>query len=79
MAMFADGVGDINAAGRWTKRALRKVPNEGGLSTLVQSFSWLSVAPDLLSNDWQAVFETAELILGLPAIAKDTFNEIDNT
>jgi hypothetical protein len=77
MAMFADGVGDMNAARIWTKRALQLSPNEVGLPTLVQSFSWLSVAPDLLSNDWQAVLQTAELILQLPAIPKDTFNEID--
>ncbi len=77
MAMFADGVGDMNAARVWTRRALQLSPNEVGLPTLVQSFSWLSVAPDLLANDWQAVLQTAELILQLPAIPKDTFNEID--
>jgi hypothetical protein len=79
MAMFADGVGDMNAARIWTKRALQLSPNEVGLPTLAQSFSWLSVAPALLSNDWQAVLQTAELILQLPAIPKDTFNEIGIT
>jgi hypothetical protein len=74
--MFADGAGDMNAARLWTKRALQQLPGEIGFATLVQSFSWLSVAPDLLSNDWQAVLEAAQLILELPVIPKETLEAI---
>jgi tetratricopeptide (TPR) repeat protein len=71
LAMFAEEVGNSSAAGAWTRRALDQSPDEAGVSAVLRWFSWMLVAPALLSGDWQTPIEIADLTIHIPSVRPD--------
>jgi hypothetical protein len=73
-AVFAEGVKDTEAAGRWAKLALDIAPSETG-SGLLQPFIWLAIAPAALANEYKDVIQRARSI-STPAI-NQTVNSLE--
>jgi hypothetical protein len=69
-AIFAEGVGDTEAAGKWAELGFGDRPSEAGLE-LLQPFVWLAIAPKVLAEEYKAVIQRARSISTIPVNASE--------
>jgi hypothetical protein len=74
-AMFAEGVGHTDAAGKWAKLALDEGSAARG-ANLLKPFVWLTLAPVLLSDEYIEAVERARSIAAASVPDKDELDEI---
>jgi hypothetical protein len=65
MAIFAESIGKVRAAGRWADDALR-VAAETPDARTIYSFAWLSIAPAMLIDDYDKAVSVTLLMANAP-------------
>lgn len=74
-AMFAEGVGHTEAAGKWAKLALDGGSAASG-TELLKPFIWLTIAPALVSNEYIEAVERARSMAAAAIPGEDEFDKV---